>query len=161
MGSVGWDFCSLADPVKAERPLKRAWRLPINSTWRWSRWLSVSVSFPTRIYLATLAIPQYTNFMERARASEAVNTIGAIRTAEDIFFMENATYTATIGGTGLDIVIPTLEYWNDPVISDASATGYTVTMTRSDDPPGGTIILTFTTAGGSTWSGTHTGVPSN
>lgn len=110
--------------------------------------------------LATLAIPQYTNFVEKARAAEAINTIGALKTAEDMFFMENAAYTAV--NADLDIVVPGLQYWLVPVIVLNGTTGYTITMSRRTDAT--TIIFIYNSAlnpPGDWGAGTHVGQPTD
>ena len=115
--------------------------------------------------LATLAIPQYTRFAEKARAAEAINTIGAIKTAQAMYKLEDGvTYTSTIGD--LDIDVPTsgtATLWTYGC-SGGAATGFVATATRTTKDAaaadvGDTIILTWVDATGEAWSGTHSGVP--
>lgn len=50
--------------------------------------------------LATIAVPQYSRFMAKARQSEAKVALSAIYTAEQSFFVENQTYTGCLATAG-------------------------------------------------------------
>lgn len=114
--------------------------------------------------LATLALPQYMSFIEKARAAEAISTMGAIRTAENLAKLENGTYTAD--ASALAITFPTSgdsTYWTYSV-SGAGNAGFSVTATRtSKKAPSGvagqTITLNWSDATGEAWSGSHIGAP--
>lgn len=118
--------------------------------------------------LATLAVPQFTGMAEKARAAEAINTIGAIKTAEDIYKLETGTYVNDALGDGsiLSVRFPIADsentYWTYAV-SGAGDTGYTVTADRSDKDAGTfedlTIILTWSDTTKESWSGTHPAKP--
>jgi len=54
--------------------------------------------------LATIALPQYINMLEKARASEAVSNIGSLRSSMDRYWYEHLDDTATLGN--LDIIDP-------------------------------------------------------
>jgi len=54
--------------------------------------------------LATIALPQFRNMVNRARMAEARNTVGAILTAELAYFQENTAFTNNLGQ--LDVTIP-------------------------------------------------------
>jgi len=119
--------------------------------------------------LATLAIPQYTNFMEKARASEGVNTIGAIKTAQSMYQLETGNYATVI--TDLDIDVPTTgsaTYWTYAVTGGGTGVdNYTVTATRTTKKAGTgiatqTIILEWDDSNTppEDWtSSTHVGEP--
>ena len=114
--------------------------------------------------LATLALPQYMGFVEKARAAEAISTIGAIRTAENLYKLENGTYSAN--ASNLAITVPTSgasTYWLYSV-SGASDTGFSATASRTSKKSSGgvagqTIVLTWNDASGEAWSGSHIGAP--
>ena len=121
--------------------------------------------------LATLAVPQYTSFVEKARAAEAINTIGAIKTAEDMARLEGSSYLDDADDPGLAISFPTsgtATFWTYAV-TGGTADGYVITATRTsrggfttgtDD----TIIFTWTggpITGSGIWSGDHVGIPQN
>jgi prepilin-type N-terminal cleavage/methylation domain-containing protein len=52
--------------------------------------------------LASLAMPQYTKVVEKAKMSEAKTVLSAIRTSEGVYFMENDSYTETLASLDLD-----------------------------------------------------------
>ncbi len=116
--------------------------------------------------LATLAVPQYMNFVEKARAAEAVNTMGAIRSAENLYKLENGSYTSNPNNLGITFPVSgTNTYWTY-AISGAGETSFSITATRTSrkaptDMIGKTVILTWNDATGETWSGSHIGAPRN
>jgi len=55
--------------------------------------------------LATLAIPQFTNMVKRARVSEAWSALGAVRTSQAVYWMEHETYADDIDDLDVDDVI--------------------------------------------------------
>ncbi|OED35374.1 hypothetical protein AB834_04605 [PVC group bacterium (ex Bugula neritina AB1)] len=52
--------------------------------------------------LASLAMPQYTKVVEKAKMSEAKTVLSAIRTAEGVYFMEYDAYTDDLTKLDLD-----------------------------------------------------------
>ena len=50
--------------------------------------------------LATLAVPQFTRMIARARMAEAWAGLGAVRTAQSVYWMESSAYAGVI--TDLD-----------------------------------------------------------
>lgn len=113
--------------------------------------------------LATLAIPQYTSFVERARASEAVAMISAIKGAEAAYKVEGNAYTSAISDlTLLTGVITdsasTVQYWWYQ-LSGASTQGFTAKATRSAKAGGSTanyIQFVWSDTAGVTWSANPT-----
>ena len=106
--------------------------------------------------LATIAVPQFTKIVTKAKASEATTNIAAINTGLEIWKLEHSgnypSYaTAALLNTGLDITI-TADEFTYAVTGGAT---YVVTATNATD---GTIIYT---QGADPWSGTHEGVPAN
>jgi len=63
--------------------------------------------------LATLAVPQFTRAMERARESEARRILGSIFQAQGLYRAENngTTYTSTIGDLLVDLPPATQSYF--------------------------------------------------
>jgi prepilin-type N-terminal cleavage/methylation domain-containing protein len=112
--------------------------------------------------LASLALPQYVNFVEKARVAEATNYIGVIKSAQVVYAAEKANgyYSPDLATCGITVTQTPL--WNFATVGSTNAS-FTATATRN----GGTqdtktVILTYTTASGAgTWSGTHTGAPKN
>jgi type II secretion system protein G len=120
--------------------------------------------------LATLAIPQYQNYVEKARAAEALTMIGAIKTAEATYRLDNNYYTSDLTeltditgfGTNNDDASTRSQYWYYTGASPlSSATGYQIQATRSTlkGGTGETIYFTWSDETGATWTGTHPGKP--
>jgi type II secretion system protein G len=118
--------------------------------------------------LATLAVPQFTDLAEKARAAEAINTIGAIKTAQDLYKIETNSYTSTIGD--LSVTVPTsgaTTYWTYSLEAGANATEWGTIAVRSSKkaptspPQGQNITMSWNDSTGSTWSGDHKGRPAN
>ena len=90
--------------------------------------------------LATLSVPQFTRMIKRARMSEAWAGLGAVRTAQSVYYMEMSNYAGVI--TDLDC---------DATAGDFAFTvtggggSYTATATGSGDAAG--LIATMTSAG--------------
>ena len=60
--------------------------------------------------LSSVALPQYTKAVHRARATEAWTIGKSVRTAQDVFFMANNEYASDM--EDLDIQIPEMKYWD-------------------------------------------------
>ncbi|MBO7190605.1 MAG: prepilin-type N-terminal cleavage/methylation domain-containing protein [Elusimicrobiaceae bacterium] len=54
--------------------------------------------------LAAIALPQYTKAVEKSRAAEAIQLLGDLATAEQIYFMQAGSYTDQLDQ--LDIELP-------------------------------------------------------
>lgn len=116
--------------------------------------------------LATLAIPQYTKLVEKARAAEALTMIGALRSGEASYKLESGSYSADINALYVSNLstssASTAQYWWYGA-SGATSVGYALTATRTAKQPGGetgaTISLNWDDTTGATWTGTHSGVP--
>ncbi len=86
--------------------------------------------------LASIALPQYIRVTERARSSEALQILGAIRSAENRFRAQDPAgqYTATI--TNIDAEIPgvtgpgAIRFWTAPALNGTAPPGANATMTR-------------------------------
>jgi len=95
--------------------------------------------------LASLAIPQYTKAVERAKGKEAIANLKLIKAAEEIWLMEYNTYTV-LGDLNLELNQANWSY-NVPFSGAATFTatakrkgigGYlncVYTITESDDEP--------------------------
>ena len=114
--------------------------------------------------LASLAIPQYQGFMEKARVAEARNVISSIKSAQELYFLENAQYGAEADINGNYVTYETVtgnnELWFYAITGRNNALGaetYQVTATRSTKDGGvatttGTFVWTRAT-NSSAWSG--------
>ena len=107
--------------------------------------------------LAALALPQYTAFVERSRASEAVNVCGAIKAAENVYYVDQGAYSTVPASIGITLPVSTL--WAYGIVT--TATGYVVTCTKQVAPNNGnTITFSWTLASGAgNWGGNHPGKP--
>ena len=63
--------------------------------------------------LASVAVPQFFKVAERARASEGVGILGAVRNAQLRYYSENGVLTAVWGD--LDIDVPAQQFFAAPV----------------------------------------------
>ena len=130
----------------------------------------------------TIALPHYTRMREKAVASEAINTLGALKDAELRYKLENGTYTTNhfyLGMAGVTFLIPAKKkdvgkkrlFKDDGdlavpednwlyIIDSGSTDSFSITARKAKDPyHGETITLTWNDATGVGWSGTHPGVP--
>lgn len=91
--------------------------------------------------LATISVPQFTKMVARSRTAEAYSTLGAIKTAQEIYRLENATYTATL--TDLDVTFPdgATGSTNFDYTAVADADTYTITATGKEGAVG--VIVTL------------------
>jgi len=121
--------------------------------------------------LVAIALPQYTAFVERSRAAEAINTIGTIRAAEESYFIMRGAYVGcNLGEVSnvLGINIPE-ENWKYAVVglgnNPPSGAGFWVTATRQNTlgcPPqyvGSVIMFYKEPVLGNRFEGTHPGAP--
>jgi len=108
--------------------------------------------------LAALAVPQYVSFVEKARAAEAINYIGAIKSAEIAYAAENSSgYYGNMTQIGLNTTNTPL--WSFAV-TPSTGVNFTVTASRTGLTANNTITFTYTNAGSThTWAGNHIGVP--
>ncbi len=92
--------------------------------------------------LATLAIPQYTKTVEKARATEAYSNIGTLRKAEWIFYNEKNPQTFTTAVGSLDIENPNSSATRNfsYTVGGVSATAFTITASRRSGVNSGETI---------------------
>lgn len=55
--------------------------------------------------LASLALPQYTKVVERAKISEARSSLAAMRTAQNIYYLENDSYATALSDLSLETTL--------------------------------------------------------
>jgi prepilin-type N-terminal cleavage/methylation domain-containing protein len=92
--------------------------------------------------LATIAVPQFTKMMYRARTAEAYSTMGALKTALEVYKLEHTTYTDVLGD--LDITFPDGATGSpnfDYEITNADDTTYTIEATGKEKAAG--VIVTM------------------
>ena len=103
--------------------------------------------------LASLAIPQYQNFVERSRCTEAVNMIAAIKSAQALYELQEGETAGAIADLSDFISVVDTTNWA------FTTTNATITATKQVIPNNNNTI-TWTMANRS-WSGTHPNAPSN
>jgi type IV pilus assembly protein PilE len=109
--------------------------------------------------LAALTIPQYADYVRRARVSEAVGLLASMRPRMEQYFQDNRTFDgACVAGTAAPKPASTKGFSFD--CSGLTATGYTITASGIDgsNTSGFTYTLTAdgarkTTALGAGWTG--------
>ena len=114
--------------------------------------------------LSSIALPQYTKAVEKARASEAMAFMGDWVTAQTIYKMANGGYAPKSGtssvSTDLDITLPTNQMKYFKVEDTSSASTATLTLTRQGSSTSYTLVVTMTnnaTDGSDTITRTCTG----
>lgn len=90
--------------------------------------------------LAALALPRFSDTIEKSRITEAINILEALRNAQEIYNLENGAYTAVVDD--LEVTIPASQNFDVPTVSDApdplasvrrNAAGYDYTLTIDVD----------------------------
>ena len=101
--------------------------------------------------LAAVAVPLYINYVNDAKRSEAKGAIGAVITAEQVYFQKNGSFSSDPAALNVDLTSVS-NNWGTAAISGVSATGYTVTFTGQNGANGLTQAATYSTTGGTTWT---------
>jgi len=99
--------------------------------------------------LAAIAVPLYRNNVRRAMASEGAALLGAVRTAERVYYAEHNTYTSDKDALGVDA--SGNKYFTDYTITSADENGFTAQTTGTGDAEG--ITVTIDQDGNLTYSG--------
>lgn len=86
--------------------------------------------------LAAVAIPSYRRYTMRAQRSDATAALLRIAAAQEKFYLQNNTYTTTVGAGGLNLGGTTSEHgWYNLTIAAPAgftiATAYTATATAA------------------------------
>jgi len=101
--------------------------------------------------LAAVAVPIYRANIKKAAASEGAALLGAVLTAEKVYYAEHNTYTTDKADLGIDTVGN--KYFKDYSISTDDATkGFTASTEGTGAAAGVTVTMTYTNDGGATIS---------
>ncbi len=117
--------------------------------------------------LVAIALPMYTGFVEKAKATEAINVMGSIKTAEEIkkaasstHIYVDSTFADLSSNLGVNVlnVTPGWSY----TVTASGGSSFLATAVRKN--PGGpadntTITFTYNSDGSVAWSGDHPGRP--
>ncbi len=93
--------------------------------------------------LAAVALPQYTKAVEKSRATEAMQILGDLATAESIYYMTNGAYTANAGV--LDLEFPNM---STKTVDNDVITGKSYNITLSVPKGGAEFSATAVRNGG-------------
>ena len=110
--------------------------------------------------IATLAVPQYINFIERSRAAEAIRILGMIRLDQTRYYIENGNFASSL--SDLDGNYPSGGYWVYEMTHSPTIVVITAQRTAEDAAPeyvGKTIQVHLLSTGSWHWSGDHVGMP--
>jgi prepilin-type N-terminal cleavage/methylation domain-containing protein len=103
--------------------------------------------------LSVVAVPIYTGYTKRAMVTEAEGTLGAINTAQKVYYAEYSHFLATPGAVSdngtLDINLVSNKYFTSFQI-DTDKTGFTASTAGSGGASGISVTLTGSDSGGAT-----------
>ena len=102
--------------------------------------------------LAAVAIPIYRANVRKAMASEGASLLGAVLTAEKVYYAEFFTFTTS--AAALNVSGVGNKYFTDYTVSTADAAGFAASTDGSGDAAGITVSMDYTNAvpGGATIS---------
>ncbi|MFN6487278.1 MULTISPECIES: type IV pilin-like G/H family protein [unclassified Nostoc] len=70
--------------------------------------------------LSAIALPSFLNQANKAKQSEAKTYVGSMNRAQQAYYLENTSFSTSIGTLGLGIATQTVNYKYDAVAGDAS-----------------------------------------
>ena len=82
--------------------------------------------------LSSIALPQYTKAVEKARAAEAMAWLNNFVTAQSVFYMARGEFSKTLDE--LDIGMPDTNTMKNFTIGAYTAKSGTITLSRKDSP---------------------------
>jgi prepilin-type N-terminal cleavage/methylation domain-containing protein len=101
--------------------------------------------------LSVVAVPIYKGYTKKAMATEAEATLGAINTAQKVYYAENSCFLPTVGAVSsngtLDINLLTNKYFTTFQVN-TDANGFTAITTGTDAAAGISVTLTGSDSGG-------------
>ena len=87
--------------------------------------------------LAALAIPLFIKNIEKSKTGEVIANLDLIRMAEKDYFIDNATFTATIGSLSIENPNNITNKYFNYTIPSANAADFTARATRNSGPYNG------------------------
>lgn len=111
--------------------------------------------------LATLGFTQYTRMIEKGRTAEAKSVLGALRTAEQSYYLERSTYTSVLSelavGAQSACTGQTSHYFSYAISSanDTAFTGRATRCTSGGKTPTFGSAYTITVTDEGVWSGSQ------
>jgi prepilin-type N-terminal cleavage/methylation domain-containing protein len=67
--------------------------------------------------LAAFGVPKFLQSVEKSKATEAFNYWSSVQAAQERYIAQNGVYWQTSNSDTLDIVLPTLQYFDAPTIT--------------------------------------------
>ena len=67
--------------------------------------------------LAGLAVPRFSNTIEKSRIAEAINILATLRDAQEVYKLENGGYLLGPSPDPLDVTIPPSSNFNAPTVA--------------------------------------------
>ena len=86
--------------------------------------------------LSSVALPQYTKAVDKARGTEAVTNMKSLSDAQNIYYMGNSSYTGDT--SNLDIEIPSMKHFT---LGSLTSTGSSITLKISSNKKN--AVLTY------------------
>ncbi|RCJ36068.1 general secretion pathway protein GspH [Nostoc punctiforme NIES-2108] len=84
--------------------------------------------------LSAIALPSFLNQANKAKQSEAKTYVGSMNRAQQAYYLENTTFSTSIGQLGLGIATQTVNYKYDAVSADASTVNNRAIVLTSTAP---------------------------
>jgi prepilin-type N-terminal cleavage/methylation domain-containing protein len=103
--------------------------------------------------LAAVAVPLYRGQVKKAIASEGAALVGAVRSAQRVYYAENEAYTDDKDELSLDTFDNKYFDWDDVTLSDVTATTFTATATGRTGSDAAGITVSIDQTGDLTYTG--------
>ncbi|WP_414518363.1 type IV pilin-like G/H family protein [Nostoc sp. PCC 9305] len=84
--------------------------------------------------LSAIALPSFLNQANKAKQSEAKTYVGSMNRAQQAYYLENSTFSTSIGSLGLGIATQTINYTYTAINGDASTVNNRATVINASAP---------------------------
>lgn len=84
--------------------------------------------------LSAIALPSFLNQANKAKQSEAKTYVGSMNRAQQAYYLENNTFSTSIGSLGLGIATQTINYTYTAINGDASSVNNRATVINAAAP---------------------------
>ena len=84
--------------------------------------------------LSAIALPSFLNQANKAKQSEAKTYVGSMNRAQQAYYLENTTFSTSIGALGLGIATQTINYTYTAINGDASSINNRATVINASAP---------------------------
>ena len=92
--------------------------------------------------LAAVALPQYVKAVERSRSAEAIQRLGDLATAQQVYYMQHNGFAGSADKDKMDIAFPELNTtsYTIAVTNQSGASAAEMTATRSNGTYSGAVL---------------------